>query len=160
MGDQPVDLSPEALAKAVTAAQRAIALADDLDTLARVKTDHLGDRSPLALARQALGRVSKEERADAGHTVAVILGVLVSARFQQPIHWTPVRCLMMVASSGFGFLVLAHHWGTMAAAPVFGVLGALAAHKIVQFATRRDALPALPVADDRTMTGPQPVMTG
>ena len=28
---------------------------------------------------------------DAGHTVAVILGVLVSARFRQPIHWTPVR---------------------------------------------------------------------
>jgi hypothetical protein len=26
---------------------------------------------------------------DAGHTVAVVLGVLVSARFQQPVHWTP-----------------------------------------------------------------------
>ena len=51
MGDQPVDLSPEALTKAVTAAQRAIALAGDLDALARVKTEHLGDRSPLALAR-------------------------------------------------------------------------------------------------------------
>ena len=69
MGDQPVDLSPEALAKAVTAARRAIALAGDLDALARVRTDHLGDRSPLALARQALGRVSKEERADAGKRV-------------------------------------------------------------------------------------------
>src|ERR1700749_4970461 len=69
VGDQPVDLSPEALAKAVTAAQRAIAHADDLDTLARVKIDHLGDRAPLALARQALGSVSKEERADAGKRV-------------------------------------------------------------------------------------------
>jgi hypothetical protein len=48
----------------------------------------------------------------------------------------------------------------MAAAPVFGVLGALATHKIVQFATGRNAHPGLPVADDRTMTGPQPVMTG
>src|SRR6201998_3885880 len=76
---------------------------------------------------------------DAGHTVAVILGVVVSARFHQPVHWTPVRCLMMVGSSGFGFLVLAHHWGTMAGAPVVGVLGALAAHKIGQFATRRHA---------------------
>ena len=91
---------------------------------------------------------------DAGHTVAVILGVLVSARFRQPIHWTPVRLLMMVASSGFGFLVLAHHWGTMAAAPVFGVLGALAAHNIVQLVARRNRL-----VDD-TLTGPQPVMTG
>jgi phenylalanyl-tRNA synthetase alpha chain len=74
VGDQPVDLSPEALAKAVTAAQRAIALADDLDTLARVKTDHLGDRSPLALARQALGSVSKADRADAGKRVNAARG--------------------------------------------------------------------------------------
>ena len=94
---------------------------------------------------------------DAGHTVAVVLGVLVSARFRQPIHWTPVRSLMLVASSGFGFLVLAHHWGTMAAAPAFGVLGALAAHKLVQFATGRSAPPVL---DGDALTGPQPVTTG
>ena len=86
---------------------------------------------------------------DAGHTVAVVLGVLVSARFRQPLHWTPVRLLMLVASSGFGFLVLAHHWGTMAAAPAFGVLGALAAHKIVQLGAARAALAA-----------PQPVAAG
>ena len=95
---------------------------------------------------------------DAGHTVAVIIGVLVSARFRQPIHWTPVRCLMLAASSGFGFLMLAHHWGTLAAAPTFGIVGALAAHKIVQLVTGRSALPVLPVSDD-TLTGPQPVMT-
>jgi hypothetical protein len=66
---------------------------------------------------------------------------------------------MLAASSGFGFLVLAHHWGTMAAAPAFGILGALAAHKIFQFVTRRSALPVLPVVDD-TLAGPQPVVTG
>ena len=69
MGDQPVDLSPEALTKAVSAARQAFALADDLDALARVKAEHLGDRSPLALARQALGGVPKDERADAGKRV-------------------------------------------------------------------------------------------
>jgi phenylalanyl-tRNA synthetase alpha chain len=69
VGDQPVDLSPQALVKAVSAARQAIALADDLDALARIKTEHLGDRSPLALARQALGGVPKEERADAGKRV-------------------------------------------------------------------------------------------
>ena len=37
---------------------------------------------------------------DAGHTIAVILGVLVSARFRQPIRWTPVLYLMLAASSG------------------------------------------------------------
>ena len=74
MGDQPVDLSPEGLAKAVSAARQAFALADDLDTLARVKTEHLGDRSPLALARQALGSVAKDERADVGKRVNAARG--------------------------------------------------------------------------------------
>ena len=93
---------------------------------------------------------------DAGHTVAVVLGVLVSARFRQPIRWTPVRCLMLAASSGFGFLMLAHHWGTMAAAPAFGILGALVADKVVQFATGRSALPVL----DDALAGPQPATAG
>jgi phenylalanyl-tRNA synthetase alpha chain len=69
VGDQSVDLSPEALTRAVNAARRAIALAGDLEELARTKTEHLGDRSPLALARQALGSVPKDERAEAGKRV-------------------------------------------------------------------------------------------
>ena len=69
MGDQPVDLSPEALAKVVTDARAALAGAGNLDALARVKTEHLGDRSPLALARQALATVPKADRADAGRLV-------------------------------------------------------------------------------------------
>jgi len=71
VGEHSVDLSPDALALAVDAAERAIAVAGDLDTLARVKTEHLGDRSPLALARQALGALPKEERADAGQRVNI-----------------------------------------------------------------------------------------
>ena len=97
---------------------------------------------------------------DAGHTIAVVLGVLVSARVRQPIHWTPIRRMMLVASAGFGFLVLAHHWGTMAAAPVFGLVGAFAAYKIARFAGTRASLPASPPEDEDTLTGPQPVMTG
>lgn len=72
MRDHPVDLSmlsSEALAKAVSAAQRAIALADTLDGLAHTKTEHLGDRSLLALARHALATLPKDERADAGRRV-------------------------------------------------------------------------------------------
>ncbi|HUB58667.1 MAG TPA: phenylalanine--tRNA ligase subunit alpha, partial [Mycobacterium sp.] len=64
-----VDLSPEALAKVVTEARAALAGAGNLDALARAKTEHLGDRSPLALARQALGTVPKTDRADAGRLV-------------------------------------------------------------------------------------------
>lgn len=91
---------------------------------------------------------------DAGHTIAVILGVLVSAQFRHPIHWTPVRFLMLAASSGFGFLVLAHHWGTMAAALAFGLVGALAAHKLVRLSTWRMA------PSKATLVAPQPVLTG
>ncbi len=97
---------------------------------------------------------------DAGHTVAVILGVLVSARFRQPIHWTLVRRLMLAMASGFGFLLLAHHWGTMAAAPAVGVVGAFVAYKVAQFVRARSPLPLMPALDEDTLTGPQPVMTG
>ena len=70
MGDE-VNLSGEALDQAVAAAEQAFAAAADLDELARAKTEHLGDRAPLALARQALGSLPKTERADAGKRVNV-----------------------------------------------------------------------------------------
>jgi len=72
VADQPIDLSEEALAKLVSAAEHAFDLAEDLDALARAKTEHLGDRAPLALARQALGSLPKADRADAGKRVNVV----------------------------------------------------------------------------------------
>ena len=72
MGEQPVDLlSQGALTTAVDAARRAFESCTDLETLARAKTDHLGDRAPLALARQALATLPAGERADAGKRVNV-----------------------------------------------------------------------------------------
>ncbi len=72
MADQHVDpsvVSDAALSAAVDAARRVFSQAADLDALARGKTDHLGDRSPLALARQALAGLPKADRADAGRRV-------------------------------------------------------------------------------------------
>ena len=70
MGEQPVDpLSQGALTSAVNAARRDFESAADLDALARAKTDHLGDRAPLSLARQALAALPAEERAEAGRRV-------------------------------------------------------------------------------------------
>ncbi|MBS9533069.1 phenylalanine--tRNA ligase subunit alpha [Mycobacterium sp. M1] len=72
MGEQPVDpsvLTEAALTAAVQAAQQAFTQAADLDGLARAKTEHLGDRAPLALARQALATLDKADRADAGKRV-------------------------------------------------------------------------------------------
>jgi phenylalanyl-tRNA synthetase alpha chain len=74
VGEQPVDLSQESLTEAVSAARRAFEQAADLDALARAKTDHLGDRAPLALARQALATLPKADRADAGKLVNVARG--------------------------------------------------------------------------------------
>jgi hypothetical protein len=91
---------------------------------------------------------------DAGHSIAVILGLLVSAQFRGPIHWTPVRFLMLAASSGFGFLVLAHHWGTMAAAPAFGLLGAVVAHTLVKLIASRMA------PSGAALPAPQPMPAG
>jgi len=71
--DQPDSsgLSQDALATAVSAARQAFELAGDLDALARAKTEHLGDKSPIALARQSLGALDKAERAEAGRRVNV-----------------------------------------------------------------------------------------
>ena len=64
-------LSQDALTAAVDAARAAFAAASDLDGLTRAKTEHLGDKAPLALARQAMGSLPKEDRADAGKRVNV-----------------------------------------------------------------------------------------
>jgi hypothetical protein len=97
---------------------------------------------------------------DAGHTVAVILGLLVSARLSRPVHWTPLRLFMLLNSTGFGFLVLAHHWWAMAATLAFGLLGALVAYGIAQFSSVRSSALPPPLAGEDSPTGLQPVVTG
>jgi len=75
VGEHPVDLlSQESLTTAVSAARHAFDLAADLDALARAKTEHLGDRAPLALARQALATLPKADRVEAGKGVNAARG--------------------------------------------------------------------------------------
>lgn len=75
MGNQPAEpfapsvISDATLSTALQAAQHAFIAATDLDALAQAKTEHLGDRAPLALARQALATLDKADRADAGRRV-------------------------------------------------------------------------------------------
>ncbi|UCZ58353.1 phenylalanine--tRNA ligase subunit alpha [Mycolicibacterium phocaicum] len=71
MAEQGEELTEAALTAAVDAARLAFEQAADLDALARAKTEHLGDKAPIALARQALGTLAKEDRADAGKRVNV-----------------------------------------------------------------------------------------
>jgi phenylalanyl-tRNA synthetase alpha chain len=62
-------LSPESLAEAVSAAEKAFAEAADLNALAAAKTAHLGDRAAVMLARRELGALPPQARADAGRRV-------------------------------------------------------------------------------------------
>ncbi|ORW89672.1 rhomboid-like protein [Mycobacterium szulgai] len=92
------------------------------------------------------------EFTNAGHAVAVILGVLVATRFRHPIHWTRVRCLMLAMSSGFGFLLLAHSWWAMVAGLAIGVLGAA----LAQMFAGRERVVSPPVSEQVV---PQPVLS-
>ena len=62
-------LSPEALAEATAAAEKAFAEASDLDRLVAIRHQHLGDRAPVSLARREIGSLPPAARAEAGRRV-------------------------------------------------------------------------------------------
>ncbi|MGH3621432.1 MAG: phenylalanine--tRNA ligase subunit alpha [Sciscionella sp.] len=66
---QVAALSAESLATAVGDADVAFAKAPDLAALAAVKPAHLGDRSPVLLARREVGALAPAARAEAGKRV-------------------------------------------------------------------------------------------
>lgn len=96
------------------------------------------------------------EFTNAGHAIALLLGVLVGMRFRAPAHWTAIRCLMLLNSAGFGFLILAHSMWGMAAGAVFGVIGALLAYALTCRFTRG---PQRDQASDEVSDTRQPALT-
>jgi phenylalanyl-tRNA synthetase alpha chain len=72
-------LAPEALDSAVRRAEKAFAEAGDLEALSRAKPVHLGDRSPLRLARRGIGSLPSADRSDAGRRLNEALGAAQSA---------------------------------------------------------------------------------
>jgi phenylalanyl-tRNA synthetase alpha chain len=62
-------LSQGALDDAVAAAEKAFADASDLDALAAIRHQHLGDRAPVSLARREIGTLPPAARAEAGKRV-------------------------------------------------------------------------------------------
>ena len=68
----PVEVTPlqaEQVEAARDAALAAIAAATDLEELKRVRLDHAGDRSPLALANREIGALPPQARKEAGQRV-------------------------------------------------------------------------------------------
>src|SRR6478609_8248119 len=61
----------------------AIAGATDLEALKRVRTEHAGDRSPLALANREIGALPPQARKDAGRRVGQARGAVTQALAQR-----------------------------------------------------------------------------
>jgi hypothetical protein len=70
----------------------------------------------------------------AGHTVALMLGMLLSTRFRAATHWTLVRLVLLAGGVAVGYLMLIGV--SLPAAPVAGSTGMLVA-LIAQWVARR-----------------------
>jgi len=60
-----------------------------------------------------------------GHTLALMLGVVLSWRFGSPAGWTPTRLGLLAAGAWFGYLVI--DGASVPIAPVVGLAGAVSA---------------------------------
>jgi hypothetical protein len=92
----------------------------------------LGWWLPVGIVAAALS----DDFTDVGHSIALVLGMLVSTRLAGPAHWTPVRCASLAVGASFGFLILAHGERTPLIGGV-GLLGALVAVGISRSLRRR-----------------------
>ncbi|GAA4096870.1 phenylalanine--tRNA ligase subunit alpha [Nocardioides kongjuensis] len=72
-------VSPAELEAARDAALAAIAAATDLEQLKAVRTEHAGDRSPLALANREIGALPPQARKEAGQRVGQARGAVSKA---------------------------------------------------------------------------------
>ncbi len=72
-------MKPEEVEAARDAALAAIAAAADLDALKRVRIEHTGDRSPLALANREIGALPPQARKEAGQRIGQARGAVTKA---------------------------------------------------------------------------------
>jgi hypothetical protein len=91
---------------------------------------------------------------DVGHSIGLVLGMLVSIRLHGPARWTPVRYALLAVATSFGFLMLAHGEWTSLIGAAGGVLGALA---VVAITRSRMLRRRVPVA---ALTAPEPALNG
>ncbi len=91
MSTDPSVVTDTALDSAADAALAAFAAAGDLTELAAAKTEHLGDRSPVALARRALGDLPKSDRAEAGKAVNLVRTRVQQAYVDRVVALTAAR---------------------------------------------------------------------
>jgi hypothetical protein len=66
---------------------------------------------------------------NAGHCVALVIGMLLAARFRVAARWTPTRGVLLAIGAAFGYLVLANELPPVIA-PIAGLLGAFTGHAV------------------------------
>jgi hypothetical protein len=93
------------------------------------------------LAVAVLAVFAGDDFTNAGHLVALIIGMSLSVRFRVVARWTPVRCVLLTIGAAFGYLVLANELSLMIA-PIAGLLGALIGHGAAQHWRSRRVRPS------------------
>jgi type III secretory pathway component EscS len=83
---------------------------------------------------------------DAGHVIALALGMVLSLRAGGAARWTKVRVALFVVGVAFGYLVLVNTGLSVIVAPIVGTVGALTAHWLASRRRAREVRPALAVA--------------
>lgn len=63
---------------------------------------------------------------NAGHAIALLLGMAAGSRFGEPRQWTATRCGLLVVATAFGYLLLGYNEMSLAMPAGFGAVGALA----------------------------------
>jgi hypothetical protein len=79
---------------------------------------------------------------NAGHLVALMIGMVLSARFPSAPRWTSVQYVLLVVGAAFAFLVLAHIELSLVTAPIAGLVGALTGHWVARCWRRRRLHPS------------------
>jgi len=88
-----------------------------------------------------------EDFTNAGHLVALIIGMSLSARFRVDARWTPLRCVLLAIGAAFGYLMVANELPVVIA-PIAGTLGALTAHGAARYWLSRGVRPSrVPISE-------------
>jgi hypothetical protein len=76
--------------------------------------------------------VSGGEFTNAGHAVALVLGMLVGTRLRTRPHWTLPRYVLLAVAAGFSYLLIAYGYLTLPATAGVGLIGAVLGFAMAQ----------------------------
>jgi len=101
-------LDQASLEQARDEALAALAATSALDDLPAVRTAHLGDRSPIALARRSLGSLPGAEKAEAGKRVNTVLQAVQSSYDARKVELEADRDARVLVEEAMDVTVLPH----------------------------------------------------